>query len=206
MQAAEWTYEYSAFGYYKQQKLWDIMGTEKQTSVVIPQDVNLILCGRRFNNLANTTVAHCASWTKYVIAVLCGITEDWGRKGVKLQFCTHLPVCLTQHIPYCTERFLWSALKTDSIGGRLCKNHPLSLCTRNPTEWSYVFFSNLPHFLCSQAAGYVSVCVLHSKLPSHISPPAGGLETRRDTHTSRASTGRHFNNKLLRRQYTEVWV
>lgn len=76
MQAAEWTYEYSAFGYYKQQKLWDNMRKEKQTSVVTLQDVNLILCGQKFNNWANTTLTHCVSWAKYVR--WWSITEDWG--------------------------------------------------------------------------------------------------------------------------------
>lgn len=66
MQAAEWTYEYSAFGYHKQQKLCDNIRKEKQTSVVTLQDANIILRGQKSNELATTIVTHCVSWSKYV--------------------------------------------------------------------------------------------------------------------------------------------
>lgn len=70
MQAAEWTYEYSAFGYHKQQKLCDSMEKEKQTSVVTLQDVNLILCGQNFNleTLLLHTVCHGLNMSKDNVA------------------------------------------------------------------------------------------------------------------------------------------
>lgn len=66
MQAAEWTYEYSALGYHKQQKLCDNIWKEKQKSVVTLQDANIILRGQKSNELATTIVTHCVSWSKYV--------------------------------------------------------------------------------------------------------------------------------------------
>lgn len=171
------------------------MRKEKQTSVVTLQDVNLILCGQKFNSWANTTVTHCVSWTKYV--GWCRITEDWGLGvGRGARECRDSTV---HHVLY--RLILLVSAQTAQVRSRLSKHHQ---------SWSLYKKSNLVIIRLSQIAplpvfSSSPLCQhLCSKLPNHVGPPAGGLKTRRDTHTSRASTGRHFNDKLLRRRYTEV--
>lgn len=134
MQAAEWTYEYSAFGYYKQQKLWDNMRKEKQTSVVTLQDVNLILCGRKFINLANTTVTHCVSWTKNMSEV---VRHNWRLRaqggGTPILYALSCYFHSTPPILY--KAIALVGAQTDKFTGRLSKNHPL---------YDLIFFSDCP--------------------------------------------------------------